>query len=137
MRSKLIPEYFRWSKYEIESSLASRRSGAVPGSLLALLFRAGAAVDAAAEGAGRLHQEQLHQARGDDRDARRHQALHLYLRAQGYISEVSDPARPHALHGRAIWRGQVQEPDRAERAVRARGLHLRLPGRARALHERG
>ena len=46
---------------------------------------------------------------------------------------LSDPAVPDALQRPAVRRGRVQVGPRPVAAVRQRGLHLRLPGRARPL----
>ena len=87
------------------------------------------------------HRLRLRQARRDDPDARRGQALHGDRRAQGR-QERADHHDPHALqrrrarHARAIG-VDAGHAAAGRRGVRRRRLHPRLPGRARQVRLRG
>src|SRR5262245_47304569 len=84
-----------------------------------------------------VHQGQLHEAGSDDTDARRREALRLYLRAEGHLAEVPHPADAHALHCRALRTRLIHGVAGAVGAVRLRELHFRLRGRAWEMDVRG
>ena len=87
----------------------------------------------------RRHPRELLEVRVPHRHARRHQAVHVGLRAQGRFlgrQDVSHPDGADGLQRRALWHRPVPRQPRPLGAVRAREVHLRLPGRARPVHER-
>ncbi len=91
--------------------------------------------DAAARGR-RPREGDVHEVRGPDPDARRREALHGGLRAEG-AGDVPDPPLPDALRRRPVRRRQVQGRDRPVGPLPEGGVHLRLPGRARTAQVRG
>ena len=87
------------------------------------------------QGPRRLHPRALRQARVRGADARRHQAAYRRLHAEGRRAgaPLSDPDAAHAVFLRSLRRGQVRRETGADRGLRTRWLHLRLPGRAREI----
>ncbi len=82
----------------------------------------------------RVHQGPLHQVRIHDSHARREKAVHLGVCSEGHLREISHHARPHAVQRGALRRRQLQGQPGAFGEVRARRIHLRVPGCARPLH---
>src|SRR5262245_57026076 len=72
----------------------------------------------------------LYETRISNRDARRREALHVGLRPEGRVAEISDNDDTHALQRRALRSRQLPRLARSIAEVYGRGLHLRLSGRA-------
>ena len=85
----------------------------------------------------RLRPGPLHQARVQHPDAGRHEAVHVGVRAQGPLDDLSDHADSDAVQRRALRRRPVPPHARPFRALHERRLHRRLSGRTRALHVGG
>src|ERR1035437_1117212 len=81
----------------------------------------------------RIHQVALYQVRIPNSYARRQAPVHQRLRPQGYRREVPHHAEPHALQREPLRCGELQDRPRSLGEVRPQTVHLRLPGRARAL----
>ncbi len=82
-------------------------------------------------------QGDLHQVRIPDPDARRGQAVHVGPDPQGRVQTAPDPAEPDALLRRPVRRGSAAGPGRTVGRLRRGRLHLRQPGRPRAVDVRG
>ncbi len=107
---------------------------------LALLGVAAIALSAAAEATSvPMGPRALHQVRVPHPDARRGEAVHLRLRAEGRREEQALPDPPDAdpVQRRALRERRLPRQRRPLRGGGEGGLHLRLPGRARPLHVRG
>src|SRR5262249_41082294 len=72
----------------------------------------------------------LHEIRISNPDARRPEALHLGLRSERHVAEISDSDAAHAIQRRALRARQLPLRARPITDVYGRGLHLRLSGRA-------
>ena len=92
---------------------------------------------AGVEGRAR-RQGELHQARSDDPDAGRDEALHDHLRAAGHLPALSVPAHAHRLWHRAVRAGQLPRRGRPERpSSRARATSSSTRTRAAGSSPKG
>ena len=86
----------------------------------------------------RLRAGPLHQARVQHPDARRREALHVGLRAEGHARQTYPIMLMRTPYSVAPYGVDKYRDDLGpSRALREGRLHRRLPGRARAVHVRG
>src|SRR3954468_24110099 len=82
----------------------------------------------------RLGRGSLCKERAPHSDARRDAALHGGLPAPGHVAAVPDHDHAHAVQRWTLWANRVPTIARTVACVHERRVHLRLPGRARAVH---